>query len=147
MDGLFTPTISGVIGDDVWLSVATGNEGYTQLYDATDLRVSGQPCDERTATCPCDEGQSTATCITGDNHISAQVTDGRLWVTQPAGGPTRNFCSDIDGHVLATLPVPSAENILAVGSRYLFVADPQSSSADKGQTVSEIEIPAACGGS
>jgi hypothetical protein len=28
------------------------------------------------------------------NAILAQVIDGILWVTQPAGGPQRNYCGD-----------------------------------------------------
>lgn len=145
MHGLFTPTISGVIGDDVWVSVATGMMGTTELYDLTDLRPVGPPCDD--ATCPCNDSQSTATCIVGTNQVTARVTDGHLWVTQDAGGPTRNFCGDIDGHVLATLPVPADGRVLAIGSRYLYVTDSQGLSADKGQTFSEVTIPAACAGS
>jgi hypothetical protein len=143
ISGIFTPAISGVMGADVWVSEPTGMMGTTELYDVTDLRPLGPPCDA--ATCPCNNSQSTATCIVGTNDVSAQVTNGRLWVTQGAGGPTRNFCGEVDGHVLAALPVPNESYVLAVGSRYLFVTDPQGLLADKGQAFSEVTLPAACG--
>jgi hypothetical protein len=138
ISGAFTPTVSGLIGDDLWVSEPTGMMGSTELYDATDLRPVGPPCNE---------GVSNATCIVGTNGIAAQVTDGRLWVTQGAGGPTRNFCGDIDGNVLATLPVPGQGNVLAIGSRFIFLTDSQGLSADKGLTFTEVSLPLACAGS
>jgi hypothetical protein len=145
IEDLVAPTISGVTGHDVWISAATGMMGTAELYDASDLRPLGTPCDP--ATCPCNNSGSTATCIVGTNDVSAQVTDGRLWVTQGAGGPTRNFCGEVDGHVLAALPVPNESYVLAIGTRYLFVTDSQGLSADKGQAFSEVNVPAACAGS
>lgn len=132
--GTVDPSVNGVVGNDLWVSESTGNMGFTELYDLTTLTPVGPLCNE---------GFGNPTCIVGTNGIAAQLTDGLLWVTQSAGGPTRNFCGDPGGQVLASLPIPDGDFVLTIGRLNLFVATPQLS-ADKGRTFSEEPIPSSC---
>lgn len=134
--GTTVPFLNGVVGDDFWISEATGMMGYVELYDLDDLVPVGAPCNE---------GASKPDCIEGTNSIHAQLIGNDLWVTQAGGGPERNFCGTPAGQVLSALPVPDDEGVLAIGLRqhFIFVLN-QELSADKGQTVEEEHVPNEC---
>lgn len=136
ISGLVDPHVNGIIGNDIWVSEATGMMGYTELYDLDDLTAVGAPCNE---------GASNPTCLVGTNSIAAQLTRDLLWVTQTAGGPARNFCGQPDGRVEARLSVPDNDSVLGIGTQndVIFVLNPQLS-MDKGQTVTEEPIPKEC---
>ena len=132
--GIVDPFVQGVMGNEVWVSESTGNEGYTRLYNLENLQPVGPACDE---------GLSNSMCIDGTNGISARGINGLLWVTQPAGGPMRNFCATSDGRILSAIPDIGEEPILAIGSRYLYTLTNQVA-PDKGQTLTEVAVPSAC---
>lgn len=134
IEGIVDPYINGIVGDDLWVDEATGTMGFSELYDLADLEPVGLPCNE---------GMSSATCLVGTNGIKAQLIDGLLWVTQAVGGPTRNFCGDPDGQVLATIPVPDDDYVLAIRGHEILLLTPQPA-ADKGETVTEEPFPNGC---
>jgi len=134
--GAGTPSVEGVVGNDLWVSEATGMMGYVELYDLGDLAPLGAVCNE---------GVSNSDCIEGTNAIRAQLADGLLWVTQTGGGASSNFCGKPDGQVLASLPVPDDDVVLAIGQQdgVIFVGAPQLS-PDKGETLTEEQLPTGC---
>jgi hypothetical protein len=132
--GVGTPVVGAVIDGGAWISEATGNMGYVQLYDLSTLTPRGNTCQE---------GVSTETCFEGSNGIDGRLANGLLWVTQGAGGPTRNFCGNsADGRASAVIPVAPDEEVLAIGADtiYLVAATP----GGRGSTITEEPIPAAC---
>jgi len=68
---------------------------------------------------------------------------GLLWVTQYAGGPSRNFCGRPDGTYLA--PLPTGDDFVAIGteSRVLFALG-QVVPPHKSSTLSEVPVPSEC---
>lgn len=132
--GIVNPSLTSVTRDDFWISESTGMMGYVQLYHLKDLAPVGSACHT---------GSSTETCIPGTNGIAARVSDGRLFVTQVFGGPAHNFCAGTDGHVLAALPIPASDGLLAVGRKVLFVLGPLSGTTQI-EPVLEVAIPSAC---
>ena len=137
--GVTVPFVDGVDGNDVWVSVPTGNMGYVELFDVPRMTPVGPPCNE---------GQSNPHCIDGTNAIRAWLVRGRLWVSQGAGGPQRNFCGEPGGQVLSVLPGIGAGSLLAIGrqSDVFFVLSPLLSPAKGGSPyrLYEEPIPQAC---
>jgi hypothetical protein len=134
LEGVANPFVTSVAGGDVWVSEATGMMGYVRLYSLTSLTPVGGSC----AT-----GTPSATCVHGTNAISAQVSDGVLFVTQPAGGPAQNFCAATDGQVLARLAIPASDTLLAVGRDDLFLEAPIRGRTQTAPVV-EMAIPRSC---
>jgi streptogramin lyase len=88
--GVTEPSIGGIIDGGVWFSEATGMMGRYGRLDVRTLRPT------RTQGPAVDQAS---------NGIRAQVIDGILWVSQPDGGPQRNYCGNpATGQVRATLP-------------------------------------------
>ena len=131
--GVAGPQLGGLVGDDLWISNPTGNMGFVELYDAQTLAPIGPGCDE---------GVSTPTCIEGTNGIRAVTSDGYLWVTQLGGGPSRNFCGEPGGRVLASLPIGDDAVVVAVATTTFFVWTTGGSGGR--DTVTEVPIPTAC---
>ena len=116
--GVAAPAVAGPAGSAVWISEATGMQGYVQRLDAASMSAAGSTCAE---------GRITRTCVPGDNDVTARVADGLLWVTQEAGGNARNYCADpVDGRRLAAieLPQPNDDLVLAIGPHQIFYAAP-----------------------
>jgi hypothetical protein len=133
--GVAAPDVAGPIGSAVWVSEPTGMLGYVQRLDATTLAAA--------TTVNCELARSTNTCVTGTNAITARIADGLLWVTQPTGGLTRDYCADpSDGRPLAPvrLPQPGQDEILAIAPHQVFYAAPGRS----GSYLRETAIPAGC---
>lgn len=133
--GVAAPTVAGPIDSSVWVSEATGMQGYVQRLGSSTLAPDGRRCWE---------GRSTSTCVEGTNGISASLANGLLWVTQIAGGNARNYCADpSDGRRLASieLPQPNEDEVLAIGPRQIFYSTlgPKAS-----QYLRQEPIPAAC---
>lgn len=86
--GVSKPDIGGIFGGGVWISEATGMMGYVERLATDSLKptsfAGAQP----------HPGITAPPSIFGTSAISARVLDGVLWVTQPAGGPQRNYCGD-----------------------------------------------------
>ncbi len=125
--GVFTPAIGGVSGAAAWIAEPTGMMGYVERF--------------QTAAMTPDQ----ATQVEGDNGIRARVWNGVLWVTNPVGGPARNYCADPgSGRRRAALPFPSMsrDTLLAVGGRDLYYS--QAADAGDGSRIATVPIPAAC---
>ena len=135
MIGVSAPAVAGPVGSAVWVSEATGMMGYVQRLDAATMTAQGSACQE---------GGTTSTCVEGINDITARLADGLLWVTQIAGGPTRNYCADpATGRAIAPLelPLPAQDEILAITPNRIFYAAP-GPAAD--QYLRQEAIPSAC---
>ena len=92
--------------------------GYVQRMDATTLEPAGGSCAD---------GSSVGSCLEGTNSITAQLANGLLWITQFAGGDARNYCGrTADGSAIAPirLPRPTADQVLAIGARWIYYAAP-----------------------
>ncbi|HET9103740.1 MAG TPA: hypothetical protein VFN55_10345 [Solirubrobacteraceae bacterium] len=89
--GAFHPFLGGTIANRLWLSEATGLQGYVQQLDAGTLRPTS-------ATLP---------PLGTTNGVRASVDDGILWITQNGGRPSVNYCADpVTGRRRVTLPAP-----------------------------------------
>jgi hypothetical protein len=134
-DGVTAPTVSAVADGAVWVSVSTGMMGYTEELVASTLKPAGPPCTEV---------PNTALCVTGSNGIDASVSGSLLWVTQPGGGPLRNYCGDPrTGRVFATIPLKANEKILTTGSTEMYLFD-QVSTGQDGEILTEMRVPSKC---
>ena len=134
--GVAAPVVAGPAGSSVWVSEATGMMGYVQRLDATSMKADASDCEE---------GRTTATCVEGTNAITARLADGLLWISQPVGGNTRNYCADpASGRELAPirLPQPNQDEVLAISAHRIFYAAPGPKAS---QYVRDEPIPAACG--
>ena len=135
MEGVTAPVVAGPIDSVVWVSEATGMMGYVQRVSAATLAPAGGACAE--------EG-SAQTCLTGTNAIRAQLAGGLVWVTQPAGGRSRNYCGrPSDGSAIAPIRLPdlAADEVLAIAPPWIFYATP---GARAGQYIRLAAVPAAC---
>lgn len=134
--GVTAPRVSEILGGQVWVSESTGMMGYVQRYDVTPLAPAGAACRD---------GRSTSSCLEGTNGIRARVADGLVWISQPAGGPTREVCLDpTNGSVLASLPLTGNDAaLLAIGTHHLYVLNPLAPTVT-GQTLTQVPIPLAC---
>ncbi len=104
--GVTAPTLSEVSGGGVWLSVATGMQGYLERVEVSTLRPT-----------------PLSLPYPGDasNGISAEIMAGVLYVQQIAGGPTRNYCGNPStGQMFAGLGLGPAATVLAADSTDLF---------------------------
>lgn len=116
MTGVTAPRVTGVVGQSVWVSQATGTQGFVERLDATSLK----PAPSDPAYCA---PSATPTCISGSNGINAITANGLVWITQTAGGDQRNHCADpTTGGVLAAIPVPQpdADEVVAIGPMDLY---------------------------
>lgn len=134
LGGVAAPVVGGVIDGAAWVSEATGMQGYVQKY----LLASLTP-----AVPTCSEGQRTRTCVSGTNGIGAQVVGRLVWLTQAAGGPTRNACLNAaTGEMLAAIALPGDDEVLAIAPTHIFIASqPQPGNR---QTVTEEPLPGGC---
>ncbi|MHB8312629.1 MAG: hypothetical protein ACYDD0_04935 [Candidatus Dormibacteria bacterium] len=104
--GVTAPNLSEVTGGGVWVSVATGMQGYLERLDVSTLRPT-----------------PLSLAYPGDatNGISAEIMAGALYVQQIAGGPTRNYCGNpATGQMFAALGLGPAATVLAANSSDLF---------------------------
>jgi hypothetical protein len=127
MAGVVAPTIGGVSGAGAWIAEPTGMMGYVERF-----RTSAMAPDQ-------------ATQVDGTNAIMAQIWNGVLWVTNPVGGTSRNYCADPGtGRRLATIPFPDPfqDSLLAVGGKDLFYA--HWTKDGDGFRIFATAIPAAC---
>ena len=119
-----SPRVSAIADGGFWISVATGMQGYIERMQTPSLRLQ------------------LSTKMEGSNGISASLADGVLWVTQGAGGPTRNYCGDpATGHPYATFAaaIGSSGFLTAVGGGHYFL-----SSSSNEKVVAEYSIPRIC---
>jgi|GEM_PF-2326728 len=104
--GVTAPNLSEVTGGGVWVSVATGMQGYLERLDVSTLHPTPLSLPY--------PGDAT-------NGISAQIMSGVLYVQQIDGGPTRNYCGNpSNGQMLAPLGLGPASTVLAADSTDLF---------------------------
>lgn len=108
------PDIGGIDGPSTWFSASGGMSGSYSRLNTTTLRSEpvGVRYQEYT------------------NGVQAQIYDGTLWVTQPAGGPQRNFCANpITGRPRARLHIGQGGTILAADRHYIYDAFDESAPA------------------
>jgi hypothetical protein len=126
-NGVVAPGIADVTDGGVWLATPTGMMGYGERL--TTASLSPVPSTE----------------VIGSNAIHVRVAGGALWLTDPVGGATRNYCADpVTGRVRAALPLPNLgqDELLAVGASVLYYAAFDSSG--NGWRVATAPVPAAC---
>ncbi len=126
-------SVGGIAGSYVWLSYGPGMMGGVHAVRLTHLSTLG----------PCHTGMTTRTCVFGTNGIGVQTKDGLVWVTQSDGGRAENFCAKPDGQVLASLPVPIHDEVLAIGGDVFFV-DTFARDPYDATVVREVRLPASC---
>lgn len=123
---------AAAIGKNIWISEATGNMGYVSRY-----RLSGLT--PTVAGCPPDLVESP-TCILGSNGLQVDASHQLIFLSQVAGGGTRNACLDpSNGNIVAKLPLAPTDQLLTVGGSHLFVMTQTSR-----ENVIELPIPSAC---
>lgn len=87
--GAFHPILGGTIANRLWLSEATGLQGYVQQLNVGTLRPTHATLPPPVTT----------------NGVRASVNDGILWITQNGGRPEVNYCADpVTGRSRAQLP-------------------------------------------
>jgi hypothetical protein len=126
-NGVVAPAIADVTDGSVWLATPTGMMGYVERLATTSL------------------SPAPSTEVSGTNAIHVRVADGALWLTNPVGGATRNYCADpMTGRVRAPLPLPNLgqDELLAVGASALYYA--VSDSSGNGWRIATLPVPAAC---
>ena len=119
MNGVTAPRLTGIIGSSVWVSESTGMMGYVERLDATSMQPSAEDLTN------CRDGYMGPTCISGTNGITATAANGLIWITQVAGGSSRNYCAiPSSGKALAslTLPQPDEDSIAAIGPNDIYYA-------------------------
>jgi Protein of unknown function (DUF4232) len=103
------PLIGGISNGGAWVSDATGMAGSFFRLDVNTLKIT--------------HTQGPAVMI-ATNGIRAQVIDGILWVTQPAGGSPRNYCGDpVTGSRRAPLPL-SGDSLFLTADTTSFYYEP-----------------------
>jgi hypothetical protein len=123
--GVTAASLGGVVGSGAWIAEPTGMMGYVE-------RVS-------TATLAPVPGTS----VEGSNGIDVAVADGVIWVSQPPGGPSDNYCADpVTGRVLARIPLLSRELDIPIAftTQYVYYG----ASANDGYYLRRLAVPAAC---
>jgi hypothetical protein len=133
--GVSAPAVAGPVGSAVWVSESSGMMGYVQRLDAATMTDAGSACRE---------GGTPSTCVEGTNGVTARLAGGRLWITQIAGGPARNYCADPGtGREIAPIELPQAaqDDVLAITPDRIFYATP---GRGAGQYVHQEAIPSAC---
>ena len=88
--GATLPRLGGTAGVGLWLTESTGMQGYVEQLDVEVLK----PLHPHVP-------------VFDTNGVRAQVIDGILWISQPDGGPSRNYCADPVGG-RARVVIPSA---------------------------------------
>ena len=114
-DGVTKPQIGGVSGSGIWLTQATGMMGYAQRISVRTLRpirLSGTPA----------HPGITGDLIEGSNGINARAINNVLWLTQPAGATSDNYCGDpATGRRRSVLHMGATEGeLLAVGTTDIY---------------------------
>ncbi len=137
LHGVFTPLVGRAIDGTAWVSESTGMMGYVQHYSLEPLAPIKPTCKA---------GMIAKTCVTGSNGLRARVVSRLVWLTQQAGGPSRNACVDpANGDILSPIALPMVnDQVLAIAARYLFIVSQPLPGSGSGQTVTEEPIPAAC---
>jgi hypothetical protein len=138
MVGVAEPWVGGVIDAGIWVSDAGGHMGLIERLDLTTLKP------ER-LTSPDLDPDGSGDYIMGNNDIGATIADGLVWITQADGGTQYNYCGDPrTGRLIApiSLPQPYQDEVLAIGTRYIYYTDAPETSTR--QYLGRIPIPARC---
>lgn len=111
------PVIGGISDGGAWVSDATGMAGGFFRLDVDTLKMkttrTGRPA------------------VMPSNGIRAQVIDGILWVTQPAGGSALNYCGDpVSGRPRAALPLSGDSLFLTADTTSLYYEPVDTSRAE-----------------
>jgi hypothetical protein len=121
-DGASKPALGAIVDGGAWISQAGGMMGFVQRLDLGTLRPTTSP-------------------FSGTNAIGVRLIDGRLWITQPFGGPERNFCADPrTGRPRARLTYPISSEFLAADRSRVYFAPHMSQRT----SLDQIRIPAGC---
>jgi hypothetical protein len=105
-DGVSEPRLGGIIDGGVWMSEATGMAGYVARVDVQTLR----------------ETHVAPVLAYGSNGIAAHVLDGVVWISQLAGGSSRNYCGDpVTGRALGLFATRTETQFLTVDSNDVYV--------------------------
>ena len=116
--GVTRPRIGGITGRWAWISEGTGMMGYAARLALGNLSPVAPA---REWALP---GLTTPTEIEGSNAVRAMVLDGVLWITQPDGGPQRNYCADPKtGLRRAALAIPPAGELLTANATTIYYLD------------------------
>lgn len=124
-DGVVSPVLGGVIYSGVWLSQATGMQGYVEEFDASTL------------------GPVPGTTAGGSNGISVAVADGLVWVFRQGSEADNDYCaSPVTGKARARVPLPGAQqsNPAGVTGKYVYYTTETSS----GSYLKRVPVPAGC---
>jgi hypothetical protein len=114
-----------VYDNGVWTSIITGTEGYVQRLSLTTLLPTGKPIGRQSS-----------------NGITGQVYGGVLYVTDPNGSASTNYCGNArTGTLRSSLPLVINGALLTAGAAdYYFVPSELGTS----HRVKETAVPTAC---
>jgi hypothetical protein len=109
------PYVGGVYDNSVWVSNTGGHAGYVERFSLATFEptafAGSQP----------HPGVMMPPSIFGAGGITAQVIDGKLWVTQTEGGTRTNYCgSPRTGVSRAPLKLDGQADLLTVGSGHVY---------------------------
>ncbi len=109
------PYVGGIYGNSVWVSNATGMAGYVERFSLATLKPT------RFAGAKPHPGVTMPPAILATSGIAARLLDGILWVTQPAGGPARNYCANpLNAVARAPLRFGSEAQLLTAGAGHVY---------------------------
>jgi hypothetical protein len=132
LNGVYAPRTAAV-GQNIWISEATGNMGYVSRYHLSGLIPT-------VAGCPSSLVTESPTCILGSNGLQVDASHQLIFLSQVAGGGAHNACLDpSNGNIVAQLPLAPSDQLLTVGDSHLFVMTQTSR-----ENVIELPIPSAC---
>jgi hypothetical protein len=119
------PFIGGILDGRAWLSNSGGMSGNVSELNATTLqsKTGSRPSQQFT------------------NGVKANIFAGILWITQPDGGPQRNYCANpITGSPRKSLPLRNDAVLLAADERYVY----STTTASAKNALIRTAIPTGC---
>jgi hypothetical protein len=109
------PYVGGVYDNSVWVSNTGGHAGYVERFSLKTLKPTAFAGAQR------HPGVMGPPSIFGAEGITAQLIDGKLWVTLADGGTHADYCgSPLTGVSRAPLELNAQADLLTVGSGRIY---------------------------
>jgi hypothetical protein len=135
--GVTKPYLGGVFRGGVWISQAGGMMGFVRRLSVTTLKPTAF------AGAQANPGMTAPPEMFGTNAVQARLIDSILWLTQPYGGTSSNYCgSPLTGRPAASLKLGNSYSLLAAGGGYIYYVP--SVARQTGQQLDRVSISPRC---